>query len=210
MKTLALLPLLLTATLTLAHDEPTASAATTAGPLTPAQEHFLSRFTPEVRARLQALPPAVLARMGAAEEAPTKPSGRPRHKFDERFTARQVMQQLLADYQAIGSALAMDNGAQAAENARRLIDHPSPVGHVYPYVPPERLTATNFQALPALREATFGTATRLAAAAEAGDLSRAAQLYGEVLQGCIACHRLFRGVPGVSASLLPTATGDQP
>lgn len=174
--------------------------------LSPAQEKFLGRFTPEVRARLLTLPPAILARMGAED----KPSGRPRHKFEERFTARQVMQQLLADYQSIGSALAMDNGLQAAENARRLIDHPSPVGHVYPYVPLERITAANFAALPAMYEAVFGNARRLAEAAEAGDLPRAGQLYGEILQGCIACHRVFRGTPGVSASLVPETPATTP
>jgi mono/diheme cytochrome c family protein len=189
------------------NEAPTAPAADAGPPaavtifLTPAQERFLARFSPEARARLLTLPPAILARMGAE----SKPSGRPRHKFEERFTARQVMQQLLADYQSIGSALAMDNGPQAAENVRRLIDHPSPVGHVYPYVPLDRITAANFQALPAMYDAVFGNAERLARAAEAGDLGHAAQLYGDILEGCLACHRIFRGVPGISANLLPEA-----
>lgn len=169
--------------------------------LTPEQEQFLARFTPEVRAKLLTLPPAILSRMGSKEKA----SGRPAHKFEERFTARQVMQQLLSDYQSIGSALAMDNGTQAAENARHLIDHPSPVGHLYPYVSLDRITGENFGAIPAMYDAVFGNAGRLAQAADAGDLAKAAQLYGDIFQGCMACHRLFRGTPGLSPNLLPIA-----
>lgn len=167
----------------------------------PAQAAFIARFTPDVQARLRALPPLMLARM-----VRTMGGGRAPGPEDQRYTLRQVMVQMLADYQAIGAALAMDNGPLAARNARRLVDHPAPVGYLFPYIGPERITAANFQALPAFLDGVFGEAERLAKDGEKGNLVQASQRYGDILKSCIACHAVFRGTPGVSPYLRPEPT----
>jgi len=52
--------------------------------------------------------------------------------------------------------------------------------------------------LPAMEEAVEGGAKQLAAAAEKGDMVSAAQHFGTVTSGCVACHAHFRGQPGTS------------
>lgn len=80
------------------------SAATQAVPaLGPEQQHFLARFTLELQAHMLDLAPEQVAVLGKTNSAQ-------RHPWEGQLTARQVMQQLLADYQAIGSALLIDNG----------------------------------------------------------------------------------------------------
>jgi hypothetical protein len=183
---------------------PVRSFAETAPPLAPApalneeQQRFLSQFTPELQTRILALAPERVAALG-------KSSRSHRHPLDGQLTARQVMQQLLADYQAIGAALVVENGKQAAESARRLVDHPSPRGQVYPYIALEKVTEENIRQIPTMWQATFGKAQQLAAAAEKGDLQQAGALYGEIVVGCVTCHQLFRGTPGVSPRLVKSA-----
>jgi cytochrome c556 len=48
--------------------------------------------------------------------------------------------------------------------------------------------------LPAMNNAVEGAALRLA---------EAAVRLGEVASGCVACHQMFRGQPGISPLLLP-------
>jgi hypothetical protein len=40
---------------------------------------------------------------------------------------------------------------------------------------------------------------KLAEAAEKGDMIAAAQHYGDMTSGCVACHMHFRGQPGATA-----------
>ncbi|MGB0129058.1 MAG: hypothetical protein WBP72_15565 [Rhodocyclaceae bacterium] len=96
----------------------------------------------------------------------------------------------------------MENGKQAAESALRLVNHPSPRGHVYPYIALEKVTEENIRQIPAMWQATFGKAQRLAAVAEKGELQQAGALYGEILVGCLTCHQLLRGTPGESPRLV--------
>mgnify|MGYP003465486234 CR=1 FL=1 len=48
-------------------------------------------------------------------------------------------------------------------------------------------------------------ALRLAEAADKGNMAEAAVRLGEVVSGCVACHQMFRGQPGISPLLLPGA-----
>src|SRR5690606_23994395 len=50
----------------------------------------------------------------------------------DRLTLRQVMQEILADYQAVGAAIAVDNGELAADAARRIANHRLPRGGMLP------------------------------------------------------------------------------
>lgn len=111
-------------------------------------------------------------------------------------TLRQVMQGLLADYQAVAAALAVDDGEAAARAARRLAGHRMPAGGMLGYLPLEKINDADLAALPAMEEAVEGNAKRLAAAAQAGDIARAAGFVGEIMGGCVGCHQRFRGVPG--------------
>jgi len=148
---------------------------------------------PELREKADALPPEIQQFLFKVAVKHTRRS--------ETLTMRQVMQELLADYQAVAGAIATDNGELAADAARRLAHHRLPRGGMLPYLPLEKITGKDLGVLPAMEEAVEGGAMKLAAAAEKGDMAAAARHFGDVTAGCVACHAHFRGQPGVSARL---------
>ena len=119
-------------------------------------------------------------------------------RHSNTLTMRQAMQEILADYQAVAAAIATDNGELAADASRRIADHRLPRGGMLPYLPLEKINARDLGVLPAMEDAVEGSARRLAAAAEKGDMVMAAQQFGTMTSGCVACHAHFRGQPGVS------------
>jgi hypothetical protein len=46
-----------------------------------------------------------------------------------------------------------------------------------------------------------GNALRLAAAADKGNTGEAAMYLGKIIEGCVGCHQVFRGQPGLSDRL---------
>lgn len=148
-------------------------------------------MTPELREKAKALSPEIkqfLMRVALRHE-----------RRSDSLTLVQVMQEILADYQTVGAAIATDNGAMAADAARRLALHRLPRGGMLPYLPLEKVTTDGLSVLPAMEVAVEGNATLLAEAAEKGDMVGAAQYYGGVTSGCVACHIHFRGQPGATA-----------
>ena len=117
----------------------------------------------------------------------------------DTLTLVQVMQEILAEHQTIGAAIATDNGPLAADAARRLAFHRLPRGGMLPYLPLEKVTNESLAVLPSMEVAVEGNAMKLAAAAEKGDMAAAANHYGDMTAGCVACHVHFRGQPGASA-----------
>lgn len=122
-------------------------------------------------------------------------------RHSSTLTMRQAMQEILADYQAVAAAIATDNGELAADAARRIADHRLPRGGMLPYLPLEKINARDLGVLPAMEDAVEGSARRLAAAADKGDMVMAAQQFGTMTSGCVACHAHFRGQPGISPRL---------
>jgi cytochrome c556 len=151
----------------------------------------MSQMTPELVERAKALSPEIkqfLMRVALRHE-----------RRSDTLTLVQVMHEILTDYQTIGAAIATDNGAMAADAARRLALHRLPRGGMLPYLPFEKVTDEGLSVLPAMEVAVEGNATKLAEAAEQGDMVGAANYYGAVTTGCVACHNHFRGQPGATA-----------
>ncbi len=153
----------------------------------------MGMMKPELLEKAKALPPEIQQFLLKIAIKHTRHS--------ETLTMRQVMQELLADYQTVAAAIATDNGEQAADAARRMAHHRLPRGGLLPYLPLEKVNAKDLGVLPAMEEAVEGGAMKLAAAAEKGDMAAAARHFGDVTAGCVACHAHFRGQPGVSARL---------
>jgi len=153
----------------------------------------MGMMKPELQEKARALPPEIqqfLLKVAVKHG-----------RHSDSLTLRQVMQELQADYLAIGAAIATDNGELAADAARRVANHRLPRGGMLPYLPLEKVNGRDLGVLPAMEEVVEGGAMRLAAAAEKGDMASAARHFGDITSGCVACHAHFRGQPGVSARL---------
>ncbi len=140
--------------------------------------------------KVKALSPDTKAALKAVQAGHNRPS--------DILTLRQVMQEVLSDYQSIIAAVAVDNAAQAADSARRLANHRIPKGGLLPYFSLDQINDASLAALPGMNTQVEGHALKLAEAADKGDMAAAAEYIGEIAKGCVACHQLFRGQPGVS------------
>jgi len=119
----------------------------------------------------------------------------------DTLTLRQVMHEVLSDYQSIASGIMTDNAAQAADSARRLANHRLPKGGLLPYMKAEHVSDAQLSVLVPFNDSVEGNALRLAAAADKGNIADAAQYLGKIAAGCVGCHQVFRGQPGTSSRL---------
>ena len=120
------------------------------------------------------------------------------NRYSQTVTMRQVMTEVLSDFQSILAGIMTDNPEQTADSARRLANHRIPVGGLLPYLGLENISDERLAVLDGFNTSVEGNALKLAAAAEAGDMATAASLVGPISSGCVACHAVFRTQPGVS------------
>jgi hypothetical protein len=171
-----------------------ADAPQGAAPMPAEMQNMMKAFTPEMRQKVMALSPQLKGTIQKLH------AGHPRRA--KETTLRQVMHEILSEYQSIASALATDNAEQAAEAARRLASHRIPKGGLLPYFPLDKVNDNDMSVLPAMNTIVEGSALKLADAADAGDMPKAASYMSDIMTGCVACHAKFRGVPGISANLM--------
>ena len=145
-------------------------------------------MTPEMQKQVKALSPESKAALLKIYSQHTRRS--------DTITLRQVMHEVLSDYQSIATGLLTDNAEQAAGAARRLANHRLPRGGLLPYFKPEQVNDEMVSVLVPFNDSVEGNALRLAEAAENGDLIKASDYFSKVTDGCMACHATFRGVPG--------------
>ena len=162
-----------------------------------AEKQQLMSYTPDLREKVKALSPQTKQMLKQVSAKHNRPS--------PTLTLRQVMHEVLADYQSMLAGLAVDNGAQAADSARRLANHRIPRGGLLPYFGLDKVNDTGLAPLQAFNDQVEGNALKLAEAAEKGDMVKAATYVGDITTGCVACHQVFRGQPGVSPRLLNPA-----
>lgn len=119
-------------------------------------------------------------------------------RYSERATMRQVMTEVLSDFQSVLAGIMTDNPEHTADSARRLANHRIPVGGLLPYLGLENISDERLSILTGFNDSVEGNALKLAAAADSGDMAMAASLVGPIATGCVACHGVFRSQPGVS------------
>jgi cytochrome c556 len=161
-------------------------------------QQMMKTYSPELRQKVMALSPELKATIQKLHAAHTRRA--------KETTLRQVMHEILADYQAISSALATDNAEAASEAARRLAGHRIPKGGLLAYFPLDKVNNDDLGVLPAMNEIVEGNALKLADAADAGDMPKAASYMSDIMTGCVACHQKFRSTPGASANLMSPAS----
>lgn len=119
-------------------------------------------------------------------------------RHSKQVTMRQVMTEVLSDFQSILAGIMTQNPEHTADSARRLANHRIPVGGLLPYLGLENINDERLAVLDGFNSSVEGNALKLAAAADAGDMTTAASLVGPIASGCVACHGVFRSQPGVS------------
>ncbi|RLA01088.1 MAG: hypothetical protein DRQ47_08575 [Gammaproteobacteria bacterium] len=117
----------------------------------------------------------------------------------DQATLRQVMLEVLADYQTIVIGVMTSSNEMARDAARRLANHRIPVGGLLPYMGLHNVNNERLAVLAGFNDSVEGNAIKLAEAAEKGDMETAAILLGKINSGCVGCHAVFRPeVPGKS------------
>ncbi|HDK38554.1 MAG TPA: hypothetical protein ENG92_06020, partial [Thiolapillus brandeum] len=91
-------------------------------------------------------------------------------QYSERVTMRQVMTEVLADFQSVMAGIMTDNPEMAADSARRLANHRIPVGGLLPYLGMENINDERLATLVGFNDSVEGNSLKLAEAAEAGDM----------------------------------------
>jgi len=119
-------------------------------------------------------------------------------RYSDEATLRQVMLEVLADYQTMVMGIMTDSNEMAADGARRLANHRIPVGGLLPYMGMDNITDDRLAVLGGFNDSVEGNANKLADAAAAGDMATAASLVGSITSGCVGCHAVFRTLPGKS------------
>jgi cytochrome c556 len=120
------------------------------------------------------------------------------NRYSDNATLRQVMLEVLHDYQGIVTGLMTDSSELAADSARRLANHRIPIGGLLPYLGLENITNERLSLLETFNDTVEGNSIKLAKAADEGDMVKAASLLAPITSGCVACHGVFRSKPGVS------------
>ena len=123
------------------------------------------------------------------------------NRYSDKATLRQVMLEVLQDYQGIVMGIMTDSSEMAADSARRLANHRIPVGGLLPYLGLENINDERLSLLESFNDTVEGNSIKLAKAADAGDMAKAANLLAPITSGCVACHVVFRSKPGVSELL---------
>ena len=153
-------------------------------------QHQMMLMKPELQAKVKVLSPKTkqsLMKILAQHS-----------RYSDTATLRQVMTEVLADYQSMVAGIMTENKEQAADSARRLANHRIPVGGLLPYLGLENINDERLAILEGFNDSVEGNAKKLAAAADAGDMATAASLVGSISTGCVSCHGVFRGQPGRS------------
>ena len=119
-------------------------------------------------------------------------------RYSDKATLRQVMLEVLADFQTMSMGIMTDSVEMTADSARRLANHRIPVGGLLPYMGMENISDDRLAVLEGFNDSVEGNANKLADAAEAGDMGTAASLLGQITSGCVGCHAVFRTLPGAS------------
>lgn len=159
-------------------------------------QQMMKSYKPELRQKVMALSPELKVTIQQLH------AGHTRHA--KETTMRQIMHEILSEYQNIASALATDNAEQASEAAHRLANHRIPKGGLLAYFPLDKVNNNDLAILPSMNDIVEGSAIKLANAADAGDMPKAASYMSDIMTGCVACHQKFRGaMPGTSGTLLP-------
>ena len=86
-------------------------------------------------------------------------------RYSDEATLRQVMLEVLADYQTMVMGIMTDSAEMTADSARRLANHRIPVGGLLPYLGMDNINDDRLAVLDTFNNSVEGNANKLADAA---------------------------------------------
>jgi hypothetical protein len=181
-----------------------ANMAVADGEMSAEQKAKMEKVQQLMQAEMQLMQPDLQKQISALSKATKQAIAKIYSQHTRRsssLTLRQVMHEVQSDYQSTATGILTDNYEQAADSARRLANHRLPKGGLLPYLKAEHVTDEMLGVLVPFNDSVEGNALRLAEAADKGDMGVAAEYFGKITSGCVACHQVFRGQPGMSPRL---------
>jgi excinuclease UvrABC ATPase subunit len=182
----------------------TASSVMADGEMSAEQKAKMEKVQQLMKAEMQLMQPDLQKQVAALSPQTKQAIARIYSQHSRRsqtLTLRQVMHEVQSDYQSTATGILTDNNEQAADSARRLANHRLPKGGLLPYLKAEHINDEMLGVLVPFNDSVEGNALRLAEAADKGDIALAAEYFGKITSGCVACHQVFRGQPGISPRL---------
>ncbi|RLJ70407.1 hypothetical protein BCF55_0679 [Hydrogenivirga caldilitoris] len=109
----------------------------------------------------------------------------------ENLTMKQVMQLVNQSAVKVLEGFLLNNDRMVIEGAREIAEHPKPAGGPLRYIEPSKREEF-VKLVRGFEEQVHGGSQRIIELMKEGKREEAFKEYFRVLQGCTACHRIFR------------------
>ena len=129
-----------------------------------------------------ALGTAVLSTSPSSAQAPATTE-------EHKLTLRAIMQELGVEYLRLTTALLVGNFEGLKESAKAIQTHPLPDEIV---VAIKNKLGRNFRSFERADEQSHQRAADLVKRAADKDISGSAKAFGDIVDGCVSCHKQFR------------------
>lgn len=113
------------------------------------------------------------------------------HEVESELNFKQVMQLVNQSASKMLQGFLLGNYAMVLEGAREIAEHTVPKGGPLRYIDPSKREEF-MRFMPAFEKQVHGGAEEVMKFLREGKRDQAFKTYTNMLQGCIACHELFR------------------
>ncbi len=112
--------------------------------------------------------------------------------FAGDLTLRDVMQKVDFETLKILQGFIWNNDLMIIEGAKAIADHPMPKGGAAKYIPPEKRQEF-MRNMKSFEKIVHGSAEEIVHLVKEGKKEEAFKKYTTMVEGCMSCHKLFRG-----------------
>lgn len=113
------------------------------------------------------------------------------HSKESGLTLKQVMQMVNQSALKMLQGFLLNNDALIIEGAKEIAEHPMPKGGPLRYIDPSKREEFA-KLMPTFERQVHGGAEEVIKFIKEGKREQAFQTYSQMIQGCMACHELFR------------------
>ncbi len=113
------------------------------------------------------------------------------HMEESSLTFKQVMQMVNNSALKMLQGFLLNNDAMVLEGAKEIANHPVPKGGPLKYIDPSKREEFA-RLMPTFERQVHGGAEEVIKFIKEGKREEAFRTYTNMLQGCMACHELFR------------------